>query len=135
MGRFRVILLDTHVVLWLALEPAKISKKASVAIEEARRKGEGLGISDITLLEITNLNSKGRIELGTSLETFLTEVESRFSVLPVTPRSCIRASTLPAAYPNDPADRVIGATALVEGIPLVTADERIRAARVLPTIW
>ena len=42
---------------------------------------------------------------------------------------------LPSAYPKDPADRIIGATALVEGISLVTADEDIRKSKALRTIW
>ena len=130
-----MILLDTHVVLWLAFESDRISKKASLAIEQARRSGEGVAISDITLLEITNLNRKGHIALSGTLETFLTEVENRFSVLPITARTCVRSANFPTTYPSDLADRVIGATALVEGIPLVTADEAIRRARVLPTIW
>ena len=135
MGRFRVILLDTHVVLWLAFEPTKISKKARVAIETARRNGEGLAISDITLLEITNLERKRRISLRSTLETFLTEIEARFCVFPITARVCVRAANLPAIYPKDPADRVIGATAMVEGILLVTADNGIRRSKALSTIW
>ena len=130
-----MILVDTHVVVWLAMEPAKISKKARAAIAEARHGAEGIAISDMTLLEITMLESKGRIHLSASLETFLTEVEARFVVLPITGRVCVRALGLPAAYPNDPADRVIGATALVEGIPLVTADDEVQRSRVVRTIW
>lgn len=130
-----MILLDTHVVLWLALEWRKISTKARVAIEQARQDGDGVAISDMTLLEVTNLQSKNRVELRTTLETFLTEIESRFSVLPITARICVRSADLPPTYPNDPADRLIGATALVEGIPLVTADEGIRRSRAVPTIW
>jgi PIN domain nuclease of toxin-antitoxin system len=126
---------DTHVVLWLALAPAKISKKAAAVIEETRHRGQGLAISDITLLEIAMLESKGRIKLNASLETFLAEVEIRFVVLPITSRVCARAMGLPAAYPKDPADRIIGATALVEGVPLVTADNDIRRLKALPTIW
>jgi PIN domain nuclease of toxin-antitoxin system len=135
MGRVGVILVDTHVVLWLALEPERISKKAAAAIEETRFRGEGLAISDMTLLEIALAESKRRIQLNVSLETFLTEVESRFVVLPITGRVCMSAMGLPAAYPKDPADRVIGATALVEGIALVTADAEIRKSKVLRTIW
>jgi len=41
----------------------------------------------------------------------------------------------PAAYPNDPADRMIGATALAEALPLVTADRDIRRSRALHTVW
>jgi PIN domain nuclease of toxin-antitoxin system len=130
-----VILVDTHVVVWLALEPARISKKARVVIEGTRHSGQGLAISDITLLEIAVIESKGRIKLNASLETFLNEVETRFVVLPITGQVCVRALGLPAAYPKDPADRVIGATALVEGVPLVTADEVIRRSKALRTIW
>jgi PIN domain nuclease of toxin-antitoxin system len=130
-----VILVDTHVVLWLAFEPAKISKKARAAIEKAREDGEGLAISDITLLEIMTLERKRRISLRSTLETFLTEIEIRFVVLPIRARVCVRAASLPAGYPPDPADRVIGATALVEGILLVSADEGIRRSRAVPTIW
>jgi len=130
-----VILLDTHVVIWLALEPAKIARRARAAIEETRLRGEGLAISDITLLEIAAAENKGRIKLDASLETFLSEVESRFVVLPMTGRVCARAMELPASFPKDPADRVIGATALVEGVPLVTADDHIRRSKEIRTIW
>jgi PIN domain nuclease of toxin-antitoxin system len=130
-----MILVDTQVVLWLALEPAKISRKATAVMEETRQSGEGLAISDMTLLEIAVIESKHRIQLSASLETFLTEVESRFVVLPITGRVCVRAMGLPAAYPKDPADRIIGATALVEGISLVTADDDIRKSKALRTIW
>ena len=130
-----MILLDTHVVVWLALEPGRISKRARAAIAETRRRGEGLAISDITLLEIATIDNKGRIKLSASLEAFLTEIEARFIVLPITGRICVSALALPAAYPRDSADRVIGATALVEGLPLITADDGIRRSKTLKTIW
>ena len=130
-----MILLDTHVVIWLALEPGRISKRARAAIAETRRRGEGLAVSDITLLEIATIDNKGRIKLSASLEAFLTEIEARFIVLPITGRICVSALALPAAYPRDPADRVIGATALVEGFPLITADDGIRRSKALKTIW
>jgi PIN domain nuclease of toxin-antitoxin system len=56
-----VILLDTHVVLWLAFEPRKISRKANLRIEEARKANEGAAISGITLLEIATAPRKGQI--------------------------------------------------------------------------
>jgi len=130
-----VILLDTHVVIWLALEPGRISKRARAAIQETRQRGEGLAVSDITLLEIATIENKGRIKLNASLEAFLAEIEARFIVLPITGRICVSALALPAAYPRDPADRVIGATALVEGFPLITADDGIRRSKTLKTIW
>jgi PIN domain nuclease of toxin-antitoxin system len=130
-----VILVDTHVVLWLTSDPAKLSRKARIAIEEARKNGEGLAICDITLLELTMLASKGRIHLGISLESFLQDVEARFVVFPTTGRACARAMGFPAAFPKDPADRIIGATALVEGLSLITADREIHRSKVVHTIW
>jgi PIN domain nuclease of toxin-antitoxin system len=130
-----MILLDTHVVVWLAFDQAQLSRKAKTAIDDARHNGDGLGISDITLLELAMLSNKGRIRLNISLESFLREVEARFIVLPISGRACVRALGLPAAYPKDPADRIIGATALVEGLSLLTADSEIRRSRALRTIW
>ena len=130
-----MILVDTHVVIWLAMEPARISKRARAAIEETRQEAQGLAISDITLIEIAMLESKGRIKLSASLETFLTEVETLFVVLPITARVCAQAMTLPNTYPKDPADRIIGATGLVQGVPVVTADADIQRSKALPTIW
>jgi len=130
-----VILLDTHVVLWLTSDPAKLSGKARTAIEDSRQNGNGVAICDITLLELTTLASKGRIRLGISLESFLQEVEARFVVLPISGRACARAMGLPTAYPKDPADRIIGATALVEGLSLITADREILRSKVVHTIW
>jgi len=130
-----VILLDTHVVVWLALDQTQLSKRARAAIDDARRNGDGLAISDITLLELATLASKGRIRLNISLESFLREIEARFTILPISGRACVRALGLPAAYPKDPADRIIAGTALVEGLSLLTADRAIRRSRALPTIW
>ncbi len=130
-----MILVDTHVVVWLALDPSQLSRKAKAGIDNARKNGDGLAISDITILELATLASKGRIQLNISLESFLREVEARFVVLPITGRACALSLGLPPTYPKDPADRIIAATALVEGLPLVTADREIRRSKALQTIW
>lgn len=130
-----MILLDTHVVVWLVSEPERLSKKAKAVIDDARQNGDGLAVSGITLVEITTLYGRRRILLAMSLESFLVELERRFVVLPINARVCARMLSLPAGYPKDPADRVIGATALVEGMSLVTADREIRRAKVVRTIW
>jgi PIN domain nuclease of toxin-antitoxin system len=135
VGETQVILVDTHVVIWLAFDQNRISRKARTAIDDARKNADGLAIADITLLELATLARKGRIRLEISLESFLQEVESRFVVLPMTSRACARAVALPAAYPQDPADRIIAATALVEGLSLLTADREIRRSRTVQTIW
>jgi PIN domain nuclease of toxin-antitoxin system len=130
-----VILVDTHVVVWLAFDQNQISKKARTAINDARKSADGLAISDITLLELATLVSKARIRLAISLESFLEEVEARFVVLPISGRACARAMVLPASFPKDPADRIIGATALVEGLSLLTVDREIRRSKAVQTIW
>jgi PIN domain nuclease of toxin-antitoxin system len=130
-----VILVDTHVVLWLAFDQTQLSKNARAAINQARQNGEGLAISDITLLELAILSNKGRFRLSISLESFLREVEARFIVLPISGQTCVRMLGFPASYPKDPADRIIGATALVEGLPLLTADREIRRSKAVHTIW
>jgi PIN domain nuclease of toxin-antitoxin system len=130
-----LILLDTHVVIWLAQDYQRISPTAQSKIEDARRNDRGVAVSDITLLEIARLASHRRINLFPDPETVLREVERRFVVLPITAGIAFQAFDLPASYPKDLADRIIGATALVEDIPLLTADRGIRASRAVPTIW
>ncbi len=86
-------------------------------------------------MELAALASKGRIHLDISLESFLQEVEARFVVLPISGRACVLSLELPPSYPKDPADRIIAATALVEGLPLLTADRKIRQSKAVQTIW
>jgi PIN domain nuclease of toxin-antitoxin system len=135
MGRPLLILLDTHVVVWLASGDARLSRAAQSAIDEARQSVGGLAISDFTLYELSLLFRKREFALTISPESFLLEVEKRFVILPITGQICIHALSLPAGYPKDPADRIIGATALVEGLSLITADAQIRHSRALPTVW
>ena len=135
MGRSLLILLDSHIVIWLAQDFERISAKAQVAIRDARKKEGGLAVSCITLIEIARLASHGRILLTPDAETVLAEVEDRFAVLPITRNIALQAFELPERYPSDPADRIIGATALIEDIPLITADQAIRKSRAVPTIW
>jgi PIN domain nuclease of toxin-antitoxin system len=135
MGRSLLILLDTHVVIWLAQDYRRISTAAHAAIEDARNEDRGLAVSDITLVEIARLASHGRINLIPDVKTVLSEVEHRFVILPITSSIAMQAFALPANYPKDPVDRVIGATAVIEGLNLVTADQAIRQSKAVPTIW
>ena len=130
-----MILLDTHVVVWLASGDARISRPAQAEINQARQAVRGLAISDFTLVELSMLFRKKQFALAVSPEAFLSEVERRFVVLPITATIALQALELPAVYPKDPADRIIGATALIEDIPLVTADNEIRRSRAVPVIW
>jgi PIN domain nuclease of toxin-antitoxin system len=129
-----MILLDTHIVLWLAFEPDKLSKRAKEVIRAARLQ-DGLAIAGITLLELAWLAEKGRVETTLSVESFVRLCASKMTVFPITPEIAARAVGLSEPYPKDPQDRLIGATALVEGIELITHDRLIKKSGLVPVIW
>lgn len=129
------MLLDTRVVLWLALEPDRVSKSAALAIRNHRLSGEVLAISCISLYELARMSELGRILLDASLGSFLSRVAALFEVKPITTAVALAAARLPDTFPGDPADRLIAATAIVEGVPLITADRNIRRSRLVKTIW
>ena len=129
-----MILLDTHVLVWLASEPTKLSRQASSAIRRAGRGG-GIAISAITLWELAWLATHGRLQPTGTVEAYLDEVSSRVAVLPITTKVAALANQFPIDYSSDPCDRLIGATALAEGMLLVTKDAKIRDCKQLHTLW
>jgi PIN domain nuclease of toxin-antitoxin system len=133
-GDAEMILLDTHVLIWLASEPSILSRKASDAIRRASQ-GTGIAISAITLWELAWLATHDRLEITGTVEVFVENITSRTAIRPVTVKIAVLANQLPIDYPGDPCDRLIGATALAEGIALVTKDTRIRACKQIKTIW
>jgi len=129
-----MILLDTHIAICLAAEPNRLSKRAKDAIRAAHIQG-GLAIAAVTLFELAWLAENGRVETTLSVESFVRLCASKMTVLPITPEIAARAVSFPDPYPKDPQDRLIGATALVEGIPLVTHDKQIKNSGIVPIIW
>jgi PIN domain nuclease of toxin-antitoxin system len=131
-----MILLDTCVVIWLAgEEPARhLSTNAVEAITDARAL-DGVAISGITLYELAWLVTNKRTPISTTLEEFLAKIESLFVILPIDSSISRISMELPSSYSKDPMDRIIGATALAHGIPLVTKDRLIRKSKVVPVIW
>lgn len=129
-----MILLDTHVLIWLANEPFKLSAKASEVIRGGR-KSDGLAISAITLWELAWLATHGRVMLTGTIDAFVEELTSRTAILPITPEIAVLANQLPPTYSSDPCDRLIGGTALAEGITLVTKDRVIRSCKQIRTVW
>ncbi len=130
----KVLVLDTCAVLWLASDSPRLSKAARKAIADARRQ-RGVAISGITLYEIAWLVKRGRVELSGSLSTFLNEIENRFVVVPISADVAMAAAAFADDYPSDPADRMIGATALLHGTSLVTSDKAIRKTKLVPVVW
>jgi PIN domain nuclease of toxin-antitoxin system len=129
-----MILLDTHVLIWLASEPSKLSRKASEAIRGASAE-TGIAISAITLWELAWLATHDRLNITGTAEAFVEQIVSRTAIRPITAKIAVLANQLPTNYPGDPCDRLIGATALAEGIVLITKDSKIRACKEIKTIW
>ena len=129
-----MIVLDTHAVLWLAELPELLSERAKDAISVARRQ-DGVAIASKTLWELAMLISRGRVGVRTSSRDFLEAVERNFTVLPITSAIAERAVQFSKRYPSDPADRLIGATAMVNGLALVTKDQGIRGSGEVDCVW
>jgi PIN domain nuclease of toxin-antitoxin system len=131
-----VILLDTHVLYWMANDSKRLSRRARETIREARQERHaGIAIATITVWELAWLAQNGRIEVSVSVESFVRELVARVILRPVTPEIAALSVRLPNEFPKDPADRLIAATSMVEGMRLVTADARIRQSKVVETVW
>lgn len=129
-----MILLDTQIVLWLAVAPDKISRRAAEAIGRERRAG-GVAISDKTLWELAMILIRKPPAIDLDLRETLEATERNFMVLPIDAAIAERSVKFKRSFPADPADRLIAATAIVHGLPLVTADAEIRKSGEVPCIW
>lgn len=131
-----MIVLDTHIVIWDALQPERLSEPARQAIAQANQT-DGSLLCDISLWEIAMLMQKGRLKVDTdplSLINLLLQA-NRLRVQPITPAIAAQSARLPDSVNKDPADRLIVATALVEQAVLVTADENLRQSEAIKTLW
>ena len=127
---------DTHVIIWDALEPEKITPAAKRAITRADRNG-GIIIGEISLWEIAMLMKKKRLVIDADYQTFINLVlQSRNYVLQnLTPAIADASVHIDLGKNKDPADHIIAATALVNGVSLVTADQQVQNSSALKTIW
>ena len=129
-----MILLDTHVLIWSQSEPRKLSRLAEATIRRAR-VSSSLSVSAITLLELVSLIHRGRIKTSGTVAGTIRQLIEEVVILPVHETIAIESSYLPVDMLPDPMDRIIAATARSEGIPLVTADERVQKCPLVKTIW
>ncbi len=129
-----MIVLDTHALLWWALDPDQLSGTALTTVAEMERHG-GFA-SAISLWELGIKVQRGSLELPISVEELARRIERGGVVefVPVDTQTWLRSLSLKWEH-RDPADRVIVATALLLGLPLLTKDEVIREYSGLATVW
>ena len=119
------VLLDTHALHWWSSEPARVSARATRAIEQA----DELAIADISWYELAWLARHERIALAIPMASWLRQLAAGVRTIPVSPAIAATAVSLPSSFPGDPADRLIYATAIEHGWRLITKDQRIRSHR------
>jgi PIN domain nuclease of toxin-antitoxin system len=124
MGCTVVIILDTHVLVWLDAGSPRLSKPLVETIDQALSKGE-LAISTMSFWEIGMLIEKGRLQLAMPLALWRSELLRKgLTELPVSGDIAMRAAQLDGFH-GDPMDRLIVSSALVHSASLCTADQKI----------
>ena len=119
-----MIVLDTHVLAWVAGADRRLGRKTRTLIERRWPAGQ-VAVAPISFWEIALLVDRGRLELPAPVDEWRLELlAAGLNELPMDGITCIRAVDL-EGLPDDPADRFIAASALIHGAVLVTADERL----------
>ena len=120
-----MILLDTHVLVWMHLNDRRLGRRTRGLIDHAWAAGEAL-VSTVTFWEVAMLESKGR--LGVTRDVFRWRaglLADGLLEIPVSGEIATRAGLIPDMH-GDPADRFIAATALtLDDCQLLTADQRL----------
>ena len=124
-GRERVILLDTHIWFYFINDgPGRLPAEAGRAIGD----NDVLGVSIISGWEIAMLVAKDRLRLSIDVQDWITRAlkYKGIKLIDLTPEIAVLATRLPGAFHKDPADRLIVASCLKLGAPLLTLDRAIR---------
>lgn len=130
------VIADTHAVVWYLAQSARLSTHAKAAMSNAMGAGFPVFVSAVTLVELFYLVEKGKLKaefLDVIFQT-LKRADSGFRAAPFTLEMAERLNQIPRSAIPDMPDRMIAATSLQLGLPLVTADHRIREAKI-ETIW
>jgi PIN domain nuclease of toxin-antitoxin system len=131
-----MIVLDTHAWIWFISNPDLLSKRAKKAVNAAV-EDNSLLISSISAWELSLLVTKKRITLTLDVTDWIAKSESLpfIQFMPVTNSIAVKSVNLPLPLHPDPADRIIIATALSVGAPLVTKDKKLLGYAPVRTIW
>lgn len=129
-----MIVLDTHALLWWALDPEKLSFRATELLATMER--EGGFASAISIWELGIKVKRKKLVLPLAVDELSRRIERSgvVKLLPVDTNTWLRSLSLVWDHP-DPADRVIVATAIIKGLPLLTKDEAIRTFADVRSVW
>jgi PIN domain nuclease of toxin-antitoxin system len=118
-------LLDTHIVIRWISDSKKLSREQCRVLDDADQRGESVGVSAFSLIEIVLL-AEGRKGIGAGVNELLHELDTNpaIRIIPLTTDIAREMGALGDSL-RDPADRVIVATARVHRLRLLTADQRI----------
>ncbi len=114
------LLLDTHIWLWTLQDPKRLGRRL---LHQLKDEANELWLSPISTWEALTLNFKGRIQIKGDLAEWLARATAGTREAPLTHEIALVARQLPLH--QDPADRILAATAEVLDLTLVTADERL----------
>ena len=131
-----MIVADTHIIIWNALKPEMLSRKAEKAISAANNS-DGIIFCDISLWEIAMLMHKGRLSIDVEYLEFIKLIleSNNYVYRGITPEIARLSAELFSDNNKDPADRIIAATSIIENAKLVTADKKLRQFGKVTTIW
>jgi PIN domain nuclease of toxin-antitoxin system len=131
-----VILLDTHAFVWWISSPQKLSKRARKSIDIAAGQS-GIHVSSISIWEIVLLVSRNRLKFSIEVEDWINRCESLpfLNFVPVDNHVAIKANRLPEPLHQDPADRMILATALILNATLITRDDKLQQYHHVQSLW
>jgi len=118
-----IVLADTHSYHWWLTEPERLSPSAGQALGAA----DEIVVAGITWYELARLATRGRVAFVGSLASWLQRIASEVRTIGLTPAIAVSAASLPDTFPSDAADRIIFATAMEHGWPLVSKDASMRA--------
>jgi len=131
-----IVTVDTHIVIWNALQAELISSAAEKALQNANENGSII-FPDIILWEIAMLVKKKRLIIEASYKEFINLLlaSNNYQLQEITPEIAELSTELPGEINLDPADRIIAATSIILNAPLITADKNLLKAKKIKTIW